>query len=209
MLTPVDTSVFRPLDRDEACRLAGLDPARRYLLFVGRLSDSEKRVGALIDAFARELPRADDVDLLVAGDGKDAPALRRHAASVAPGRVHFLGWAAGADALCALYNAADCLVLPSRREGFPTVVGEAAACGTPVLASRVGGVPELVEDGVTGWLVEPEDDAALAARLAFVLERPDDVRALRPAARAAAEARVAPGVVGPQLREAFGTVLAR
>ena len=89
------------------------------------------------------------------------------------------------------------------------MVGEAAACGTPVLASRVGGVPELVEEGVTGWLVEPEDDAALAARIAFVLERPDEVRALRPAARAAAEARVAPAVVGPQLREAFGAVLER
>jgi glycosyltransferase involved in cell wall biosynthesis len=209
VLTPVDTSAFRPTDRGEACRLAGLDPSRRYLLFVGRLSDREKRVGALIDAFARELPRADDVDLLVAGDGKDAPALRRLAASAAPGRVRFLGWASGTDALRALYNAADCLVLPSPREGFPTVVGEAAACGTPVLASRVGGVPELVVDGVTGWLFEPEDDVALAARIALVLERPDEVRALRPAARAAAEARVAPEVVGPQLREAFGAVLAR
>src|SRR5262249_48160110 len=67
VLPPIDTSASRPIARDEACRLAGLDPSRRYLLFVGRLSNREKRVGALIDAFARELPRADDVDLLVAG----------------------------------------------------------------------------------------------------------------------------------------------
>jgi glycosyltransferase involved in cell wall biosynthesis len=121
--------------------------------------------------------------------------------------VRFLGWTSGSNRLRALYNAADCLVLPSRREGFPTVVGEALACGTPVLGSRVGGIPELVHEGRTGWLVDPEDETALAERLAYVAGHPDEVKALRPAARAAAEARVSPAVVGPQLKDAFATVL--
>ena len=207
VLTPIDTGCFRPLDRLESCLRPGLDPFRRYVLFVGRLSDREKRVGALLRAFAKVMSRSPETDLLVVGDGPDGEGLRRCAAGLAPGRVRMLGWRSGSEALAPLYNAADCLVLPSRREGFPTVVGEAMACGTPVLASRVGGVPELVEEGVTGWLVEPEDDAALAERLAHVLDRPDELFAMRPAARAVAEARVAPAVVGAQLREAFGTVL--
>jgi glycosyltransferase involved in cell wall biosynthesis len=207
LLTPVDTDVFRPVDRLDACTQAGLDPSRRYLLFVGRLSDHEKRLGPLLDAFARASAEAPDAELLLAGDGKDAARLRERAASVVPGRVRFLGWATGAHRLRALYNAADCLVLPSRREGFPTVVGEAMACGTPVLASRVGGVPELVLEGRTGWLVGPEDDAALAERLARVLARPDEARSMRAAARETAESRVSRVVVAPQLRDAFAAVL--
>src|SRR6267378_3566022 len=74
--------------------------------------------------------------------------------------------------------------------GFPTVVGEAMACGTPVLASRVGGVSELVVADQTGWLFEPGDDDALTSRLAFVLAHPGQVRAMRPAARQIAEDRV-------------------
>jgi glycosyltransferase involved in cell wall biosynthesis len=208
VLTPIDTSAFRPIERAEACAEAGLEPARRYLLFIGRLSDHEKRLGALIDAFASVLPLSADTDLLVVGDGKDGDRLRERARRLAPARVRFLGWASGADRLRTLYNAADCLLLPSRREGFPSVVGESLACGTPVLGSRVGGIPELVHEGRTGWLIGPDDDIALRERLAYVLRRPDEVRALRPAAREAANARVARAVVGPQLKAAFAAVLA-
>ena len=97
--------------------------------------------------------------------------------------------------------ASDCLVLASWREGFPTVVGQALACGTPVVATRVGGVPELVKDGRTGWLVAPGDDAALARAVGEALAGAG--RALRPAARAAAEERLAPAAVATQLRRAL------
>ena len=202
-LTPIDTSVFRQLGRAMATRLAGLDPDRRYILFVGRLDDPVKRVSALIRSLAGLAAVHPDVDLLVAGEGPDGQGLRRLAAELAPGRVRFLGWMTGAEPLAALYNSAECLVLPSRSEGFPTVVGEAMACGTPVLASSVGGVGELVVDGRTGWLFPPGDDAALGARLAFALEHPDVTARMRPAARRIAEARVSAEAVAVELRRCF------
>jgi glycosyltransferase involved in cell wall biosynthesis len=94
-------------------------------------------------------------------------------------------------------------VLPSWREGFPKVVGEAMACGTPVLASHVGGVGELVVEGQTGWLIPPGDDGALAAGLVFVLAHPHVVACMRPQARAMAEARLSPLVVATALRQCF------
>jgi glycosyltransferase involved in cell wall biosynthesis len=203
ILTPIDTQAFRPLDRQQACRAAGLDPARRYLLFVGRLDDGVKRVSALIHSFAPLALEHQDVDLLIAGDGSDGKKLQALAEESAPGRIHFMGWLSGATTLAPLYNAAECLILPSWREGFPAVVGEAMSCGLPVLASHVGGVGELVVEGQTGWLVPPGDDQTLATALSLVLKRPDLAACMRPQARAMAEARVSLSVVATALRQCF------
>jgi glycosyltransferase involved in cell wall biosynthesis len=203
VLTPIDTVAFRPADRISACSAAGLDPERRYLLFVGRLDDRVKRVSALIRSFATLSGQHPDVDLVIAGEGPDGQALRDLAAEQASGRVHFLGWKSGPEALAPLYNTAACLVLPSQSEGFPTVVGEAMACGTPVLASDVGGVSELVVESQTGWLLPPGDDRALTDGLARVLADPQAADTMRPRARARAEARVSPAAVAAALRDCF------
>jgi glycosyltransferase involved in cell wall biosynthesis len=199
----IDTTAFQPMARSVACHIVGLDAARRYLLFVGRLDDSVKRVSALIQAFAALAVEYRDVDLLVVGEGNDGPKLRCLAAELAPSRVRFQGWVSGAKALAPLYNAAECLVLPSWREGFPSVVGEAMACGTPILASHVGGVSEVVVEGQTGWLIPPGNDRALAAGLSFILTRPEVVASMRPQARAMAEACVSPAVIAAALRQCF------
>ncbi len=199
ILTPIDTDAFRPIAREQACAVTGLDPARRRFLYVGRLSP-EKGVGPLLEAFARAA--GPDAELVIAGDGPLGPQLRARAAALAPARIRFVGWTSP-ERLANLYNAADCLVLASSREGFPAVVGEATACGTPVLASRVGGVSELVVDGESGWLFEPGDRAALEQRLSDS----GALAAMRPRARRLAERRVSPAVVGEQLREAFEAIL--
>ena len=203
ILTPIDMNIFKPLDFTEACRSAGLDPGRRYLLFVGRLDDIVKRISTLIRTFATLAPQHRDVDLLIAGDGPDAKGLRRLADQYVPDRVRFLGWISEAETKAHFYNAAECLVLPSRKEGFPTVVGEAMACGTPVLASRVGGVGELVVNDQTGWLITPGDDEALFAGLSHVLSYPEVVASMRPQVRRMAEARVLPAAVAAELRKCF------
>lgn len=207
VLTPVDTTRYRVVGRGDACRTAALDPARRYLLFVGRLDDAVKRVSTIIASFAHLAEAHPDVDLLILGDGSDAARLRHQAAALPPRRVRFLGWVSDVDRKVSLYNTAECLVLASRTEGFPTVVGEALACGTPVLASRVGGVGEVVEEGRTGWLVPSGDGAALTDKLAHVLRQPGMLGTLRRQARAVAEQRLASDVVATQLGHCFQEAL--
>jgi glycosyltransferase involved in cell wall biosynthesis len=205
VLTPIDTEAFRPLPREAACAAAGLERDRRYVLYVGRLDDRVKRISLLIRAFAAIAARMPGVALLIAGEGNDRERLRREANRY-DADVRFLGWTADA-ALASLYNAAECLVLVSRSEGFPTVVGEAMACGTPVIGTDVGGVAELVVPGATGWLLPAGDDrvveAKLAETLAHVLDDPNELAAYRARARAIAEARVAPRVITRQLSDCF------
>ena len=83
-----------------------------------------------------------------------------------------------------LYQAADLLVLPSRSEGFANTLIEAMGCGLPVVATRVGGNPEIVEDGTTGILVAPGDAGALAAAIRELLAEPERRRRLGARARA-------------------------
>jgi glycosyltransferase involved in cell wall biosynthesis len=204
ILTPIDTKTHRPLDRTDACRQVSLDSTRRYLLFVGRLDDSVKRVSAIIQAFSELAIKHDDVDLLIIGDGKDAKKLQQRAFDCAPReRIRFLGWVADAEIKTQYYNAAECLILASWREGFPTVVGEAMSCGTLVLSSNVGGVSELVIENQTGWLFSPGDDAALKERLTHVLAHPEIVAPMRAHARSVAEERVSPDGVAAALKECF------
>ena len=203
IMTPIDTTTFRPLPRTTACRAAGLDPARRHLLFVGRLDDRVKRVSAIIRAFALVAAQHKDAELVIAGEGRDGQKLRDLAAKLTRGCVRFLGWVSGAEAKALLYSASECLVLASRSEGFPAVVAEAMACGTPVLASDVGGVSELVVEGQTGWLFPPCDDEALAARLSSILAHPNALVSMRPQARCMAEERVSRDAVSAALKQCF------
>ena len=205
ILTPVDIEQFTPIDRDTACRRAGLDPNRSYLLYVGRLSP-EKSVDALIRAFGKALDADANTDLLVAGDGPEEARLRLLAKETAPERVRFLGWVSSQHELVPLYNAAACLVVCSVTEGFPTVIGEGMACGTPVIASEVGAVDELVLNGTTGWTIPPGDEAALCERLVHVERHDHEVMSMRAKARTLAEARLAPAVIASQLQGCFADV---
>lgn len=202
VLTPIDIEQYQPMDRPTACARLCLDSTRRYLLFVGRL-DPVKRVAAILESFGAVAAAHPDTDLLIAGAGPEEPRLRALAEAFAPGRVRFTGWLADGETKAALYNAADCLVLASRREGFPTVVGEALACGTPVIATSVGGIPELIADGRTGWLVPPGDDRALSNHLVFAMDHRDDLARMRTCARETALEHLSPSVVSEKLRRCF------
>jgi glycosyltransferase involved in cell wall biosynthesis len=109
ILTPIDTDAFHPMDRAAACRAAGLDPTRRYLLYVGRLDDRVKRVSALIRSFAKAAQQYPDYRLVIVGDGSDRTKLKQCADETAAGRIEFFGWVSGAAALAPLYNAPECL----------------------------------------------------------------------------------------------------
>jgi glycosyltransferase involved in cell wall biosynthesis len=158
----------------------------RLLAFAGRLTP-QKSLEVALDAVAA----VEDVELVVAGDGPERERLERHAASRGlGGRVRFLGAAPRADVL-ALFRTADATVLSSAWENFPHGVVESLAVGTPVLATRAGGVAEVVEDGRNGLLVDPGDTEALAAAIRRYFED-DDLRARLRAAAAPSVADYAP-----------------
>ena len=165
--------------REDLCREIGADPGRPLLGAVGRLSP-EKGHRVLIDAFcdvARRLPGA---RLAIVGDGPEEAALRRQVGTLGlAGHVTFMGLRADGQQLIA---ALDAMVLPSFSEGMPNVLLEAFAYGTPVVATRVGGVPDMLSDGDSGWLVPAGDAPRLGAALVEALQ--DRSEAQRRAARA-------------------------
>ena len=144
--------------RDELRAELGVDG--QVLAFAGRLGP-QKALGVAIDALAR----LDDVTLLVAGDGPERAGLERRAAELALGaRARFLG-SVPRERVLRLFRVADACVLPSAWENLPHTVVEALAVGCPVIATAVGGVPEVVRDGENGLLVAPGDPEALAAAI--------------------------------------------
>lgn len=203
---PVNTSVYQRLERTAVCRTLGLDPARRYVLFVGRLDDSVKRVSAIIRAFAALAREHQDADLLIVGNGKDDEKLRCLGAELAQEQIHFLGWISEQTRKAKLYNTAECLVLASWREASPAVISEAFACGTPVLASRVGAIGDLVVEGQSGWLFPPGDDDALASCLDYILAHPEVVDSMRPKVRRIAETQLSAAAITQALKKGFSAV---
>jgi glycosyltransferase involved in cell wall biosynthesis len=189
--------VYHGLSADIAAALADAPPrpdrgdreGPLRVLGVGRIV-AKKGFDVLVEACAVLRDRGVPVAVSIVGqDDKHAPAVRARIAELGLENVVRLEDPLGPAELCAAYRAADVCCLPCRvlegdRDGIPNVLVEAMACGTPVVSTAVSGIPELVEDGVNGLLVAPEDpealagalerlhgDPALAARLAAAGER--------------------------------------
>jgi glycosyltransferase involved in cell wall biosynthesis len=158
---------YRPLPpADEAAAAPDPEASAPYLLFVGRLA-SNKGLLTLIDAFASFSRRHAEARLVLVGeDGGMAGAVRERARAAGVGdRVRLLGHLASDARLAGLYRGARLTVLPSAYEAFGLVLLESMAEGTPVVATSVGGIPEVVEDGRSGLLVPPGDAPALEAAI--------------------------------------------
>jgi len=154
------------------------EPGR--MLFLGRLEEA-KGVFDLLDACALLAPRYPGLRLVLGGEG-DVERVRRRAAGLGlAGQVELPGWIGPAERAAELARAAV-FCLPSHAEGLPMAVLEAMAAGRAVVATRVGAIPELIEDGVNGLLVPPHDVSLLSAALASVLH--DDALRGRLGARA-------------------------
>lgn len=163
----VDLDRFQVLGQAQARKQIGHE-GQPLLLSVGNLIPL-KGHDLCIDALGLLLPQYPQARLIIAGSGPDGATLARHAAHRGVSdRVHIVGAVPNTE-LAQWYSAADCLLLASSREGWPNVLLEAMACGTPVVASNVGGIPEIVSNPRLGRLLPQRDAAAIAASIAEVM----------------------------------------
>jgi glycosyltransferase involved in cell wall biosynthesis len=168
----VDLDMFRPPDRVALRQQLGL--AGPTMLCVGHLLDA-KGHGLAIAA----LPKLPGVTLVIVGDGPERPAFEALSQRLGVAdRVRFLGKRPHGE-LAALYGVADVLVLASAREGWPNVLLESMACGTPVVASRVGGIAEVLTAPEAGCILPERTPDAIAEAVQFILAAPPDRAATR------------------------------
>ncbi len=167
MRNGVDLDLFHPIDRETVrshwqCR-------RQTLLSVGHLIERKGH-----DLVVRAMEHLPDVDLIIAGDGPKRTELERLATRLGVAeRVRFTGVMSHQD-LPGLYSAADALVLASSREGWPNVLLEALACGTPVIASRNWGTPEIVSAPEAGLLLGERTPEMIALAVQRLMQTPPD-----------------------------------
>lgn len=161
----------------------GRKDGAKQLIFVGRLAGM-KGVPVLLDALAELLPRHPDAHLTLVGDGAERPAIEAQVAQLGlDSAVTFAGYR-NQDEVAGDLARANVFVLPSFIEGLPVVLMEAMASGLPVISSVVAGVPELVEDGKTGYLTTPGDKNSLVTALDKMLSDPARAQKMGAAAKA-------------------------
>lgn len=181
----VDVSRFYPISPDEAKEVIGVPPCDQMLLYVGRI-EPLKGIDTLIEAiqFLRQNGGFDDLSFCLTVIGGN-PEISEENENAEMSRlkelchehdlddlVAFLG-RRDQDLLPYYYSAAEAVVVPSHYESFGMVALEAMACGTPVVASQIGGLAYIVQDGVTGYTVPSSDVKALADRLSELIKNPD------------------------------------
>jgi glycosyltransferase involved in cell wall biosynthesis len=177
----IEVERFARTGREAARARVGLPVAGRVVVCVSRLS-AEKGIDVLIDAVAHL--QTHDVRVVIVGDGPDETTLVERARSArVSDRVVFAG-ARPHDEVPLWIAAADVAVLSSRKEGYPNAVVEYLACGRPVVATRVGGVPEILTSRELGLMVEPENPRALAEAIDAALATTWDEGAIARAGRA-------------------------
>ena len=161
-LGPVDHALRRELGFPDATVLFG---------YIGRLV-TIKALPTLLDAFARAHEQVPNVRLVIVGDGDQRAILEERTKSLGiEEEVRFVGWRYD---LATIYGGLDAVVLSSLNEGTPVTLIEAMAAGRPTVATDVGGVPDVVADGETGWIVPPADPRALADAMVRLANSPEE-----------------------------------
>ena len=166
-----DLSKFlRPFDKEAALKRLGLPSGKEIIGCVGRLT-AVKNLALFVEVAETLSQRREDALFVVVGDGSEREMLQNMVRDKGlQDRVLFLGWQTEIETV---YKAIDLLVLTSKNEGTPVAVIEAMASGCPVVAAPVGGVVDLIEHGVTGFLADIEDSGDFVKKVEQILERPE------------------------------------
>ena len=176
----LEQRVASDVPRDEVRRRLGIPPERFVVGWIGRMT-GVKQTQDLLAALAELRSAGVDAGLLVVGDGPDRAGFEQRARELDLVRhCLFLGYQ---EDVAPWYAAMDAVALPSGNEGTPVTVIEALAAGKPVVAYEVGGVPDVVREGVDGFLVEPGSTSGMAKRLAQLAADPELGRRLGEAGR--------------------------
>ena len=165
---PIDTTLFRPIDRREARQRLGLPEGKRLILFA---ADTRKGAAFLLEA-CRLLAAEMEGELEIILMGSDAAEL----SALSPVPVRALGYISGAAELAVAYSCADLFVIPSLEDNLPNTIMEAMACGTPCVGFRTGGIPEMIDHEVNGYVATSRDSADLARGIAWVLGHPEPAK---------------------------------
>ena len=160
----VDFTRFRPMRR--------LKDRENLVGYVGRMNE-EKGVLQFVRAIPEAIKRDPTLGFVIAGDGPLGNTVREYIGRLALGEtVRMTGWITHSD-LPSLLNELKLIVIPSYTEGWPSVMLEAMACGTPVLATPVGGIPDVIREGETGFMMENNSPESIASNVIRVLESSD------------------------------------
>ncbi|VXD13357.1 Glycosyl transferase, group 1 [Planktothrix serta PCC 8927] len=197
----VDTELFQPSLASVEMRdfLSQGHPDSPLLLYVGRLG-AEKE----IERIKPVLEKIPNSRLALVGDGPNRQVLEAHFHKTP---THFVGYLRGKD-LATAYASADAFIFPSRTETLGLVLLEAMAAGTPVVAARSGGIPDIVTDGINGYLFDPGDEDGAITATQRLLANPQERETLRQNARLEAE-RWGWTAATQQLRSYYQEILSR
>ena len=160
---PIDIDKYRPEDKFEVRKRLGIAADKKVVLFAAaRASDVRKGVDYLLEASELMCDRQDDLLFLIAGSEGEEIAAQLAVPAMVMGYV-------SPDRMMDLYNAADLFVTPSLQENLPNTIMEAMACGTPCVGFDIGGIPEMIGHGQTGYVAKYKDAADLAVGIEKVL----------------------------------------
>jgi glycosyltransferase involved in cell wall biosynthesis len=178
----IDTSFFKPADKQSAKRILGLDPSKKYILFVAMRVNAPKKGFSYLEKALKGLDSS-TTELIVVGNAQDLPELQL--------KAHIMGHISSPEKMIQIYQAADVFVTPSLEENLPNTLMEALACGTPCVGFAIGGIPEMIDHQVNGYVAEYLSAEDLTKGLAWTLENAPEQAARHKAESTYSEAIIA------------------
>lgn len=177
---PVDPQQFRPIQGEEACRILGIEPGRKYILFgAANVNNFLKGFDHFVEAIRLlRIEMMDDREIEILLFGKVSGDITGRF----PFRTHIIPFTGNQLQIRAIYSAARVFVIPSLQDNLPNTIIESQLCGTPVVGFRNGGIPEMIEHLVDGYLADPGSERDLAEGMKWALGHSDH-EALSEAAR--------------------------
>lgn len=199
---PIDTSVFKPSEKIDSRERFQLPKDKFLLLFAAaKLSDKRKGAAYLIEACSiLKQYYTDKIEIVLMGNGSE------ELCQALPFKVNSLGYISDTSTMVAAYSCADLFVIPSLEDNLPNTIMESMACGTPCVGFEIGGIPEMIEHKINGYVANYKDANDLANGIRWVLEHKDR-QALSDACVKKVEENYTEEVIAKQYLELYKSII--